>query len=154
MAKIKLIFFLFCVFLNAQNRDTDIQRIDELKKLGDSLFNVSNYTDAAKVYKELVQIDPNSFDFNFKYASAFGLEVEQMPRFKQAKNVREMVKLFERAYELDNKNLALNRALLEIYLRVPRFFGGGEKKALSIIKNIYTISGDEGKKAQEFYNNY
>tara|TARA_B100000282_G_scaffold271185_1_gene225690 strand:- start:164 stop:628 length:465 start_codon:yes stop_codon:yes gene_type:complete len=154
MAKIKLIFFLFCVFLNAQNRDTDIQRIDELKKLGDSLFKVSNYTDAAKVYKELVQIDPNSFDFNFKYASAFGLEVEQMPRFKQAKNVREMVKLFERAYELDNKNIGLNRALLEIYLRVPRFFGGGDKKALSIIKNIYTISEDEGKKAQQFYDKY
>ena len=154
MAKIKLIFFLFCVFLNAQNRDTDIQRIDELKKLGDSLFNVSNYADAAKVYKELVQIDPNSFDFNFKYASAFGLEVEQMPRFKQAKNVREMVKLFERAYELDNKNIGLNRALLEIYLRVPRFFGGGDKKALSIIKNIYTISEDEGKKAQQFYDKY
>ena len=154
MAKIKLIFFLFCVFLNAQNRDTDIQRIDELKKLGDSLFKVSNYTDAAKVYKELVQIDPNSFDFNFKYASAFGLEVEQMPRFNQAKNVREMVKLFERAYELDNKNLGLNRALLEIYLRVPRFFGGGDKKALSIIKNIYTISENEGKKAQQFYDKY
>ena len=154
MAKIKLIFFLFCVLLNAQNRDTDIQRIDELKKLGDSLFKVSNYSDAAKVYKELVQIDPNSFDFNFKYASAFGLEVEQMPRFKQAKNVREMVKLFERAYELDNKNIGLNRALLEIYLRVPRFFGGGDKKALSIIKNIYTISEDEGKKAQQFYDKY
>ena len=154
MAKIKLIFFLFCVFLNAQNRDTDIQRIDELKKLGDSLFKVSNYTDAAKVYKELVQIDPNSFDFNFKYASAFGLEVEQMPRFKQAKNVREMVKLFERAYELDNKNIVLNSALLEIYLRVPRFFGGGDKKALSIIKNIYTISENEGKKAQQFYDKY
>ena len=154
MAKIKLIFFLFCVFLNAQNRDTDIQHIDELKKLGDSLFKVSNYSDAAKVYKELVQIDPNSFDFNFKYASAFGLEVEQMPRFKQAKNVREMVKLFERAYELDNKNIGLNRALLEIYLRVPRFFGGGDKKALSIIKNIYTISEDEGKKAQQFYDKY
>ena len=154
MAKIKLIFFLFCVFLNAQNRDNDIQRIDELKKLGDSLFKASNYTDAAKVYKELVQIDPNSFDFNFKYATAFGLEVEQMPRFKQAKNVREMVKLFERAYELNNKNIGLNRALLEIYLRVPRFFGGGDKKALSIIKNINTISEDEGKKAQQFYDNY
>ena len=50
-----------------------------------------------------------------------------------------MVKLFERAYELDNKNLALNRALLEIYLRVPRFFGGGDKKALSIIK-IFILS--------------
>ena len=154
MAKIKLILFLFCVFLNAQNRDTDIQRVDELKKLGDSLFKISNYTDAAKVYKELVQIDPNSFDFNFKYASAFGLDVEQMPRFKQAKNVREMVKLFERAYELNNKNIGLNRALLEIYLRVPRFFGGGDKKALSIIKNINTISEDEGKKAQQFYDNY
>ena len=94
------------MFFKCTKQGYDIQRIDELKKLGDSLFKVSNYTDAAKVYKELVQIDPNSFDFNFKYASAFGLEVEQMPRFKQAKNVREMVKLFERAYELDNKNIA------------------------------------------------
>ena len=65
MAKIKLVFLLFCVFLNAQNKGIDIQHIDELQKLGDSLFKVSNYTDAAKVYKELVQIDPNSFDFNF-----------------------------------------------------------------------------------------
>ena len=154
MAKIKLVFFLFCIFLNAQNKDIDIQHIAELKKLGDSLFKASNYSDAAKAYKELVQIDPNSFDYNFKYAAAFGLEVEQMPRFKQAKNVREMVKLFERAYELDSKNLGLNRALLEIYLRVPRFFGGGDKKALSIIKNIYSISYDEGKRAQEFYNKY
>ena len=154
MAKIKLVFFLFSIFLNAQNRDTDIQYIAELEKLGDSLFKASNYTDAAKAYKELVKIDPNSSDYNFKYASAFGLEVEQMPRFKQAKNVREMVKLFERAYELDNKNLGINRALLEIYLRVPRFFGGGDKKALSIIKNIYSISEDEGKKAQQFYNKY
>ena len=127
---------------------------NQIEKLGDSLFKASNYTDAAKAYKKLVQIDPNNFDYNFKYASAFGLELEQMPRFKQAKSVREMVKLFERAYELDNKNLALNRALLEIYLRVPRFFGGGDKKALSIIKNIYIISEDEGKKAQQFYNKY
>ena len=154
MAKIKLVFFLFSIFLNAQNRGTDIQYIAELEKLGDSLFKASNYTDAAKAYKELVKINPNNPDYNFKYASAFGLEVEQMPRFKQAKNVREMVKLFERAYELNNKNLGLNRALLEIYLRVPRFFGGGDKKALSIIKNINSISEDEGIKAQQFYDKY
>ena len=152
MAKIKLVFILFCIFLNAQKRD--IQHIAELQKLGDSLFKASNYTDATKAYKELVQIDPNSFDYNFKYASAFGLELEQMPRFKQAKNVREMVKLFERAYELDNKNLGINRALLEIYLRVPKFFGGGDKKALLIIKNINSISEEEGNKAQQFYDKY
>ena len=114
MAKIKLVFFLFCIFLNAQNKGIDIQHVDELQKLGDSLFKASNYTEAAKLYNELVQIDPNSFDYNFKYASAFGLEVEQMPRFKQAKNVREMVKLFERAYELDNKNIGLNLSLIHI----------------------------------------
>ena len=154
MAKIKLVFFLFCIFLNAQNSDDHAQHIAELLKLGDSLFTASNFTEAAKAYKELAEIEPNSFDYNFKHASAFGFEVEQMPRFKQAKNVREMVKLFEKAYKLNNKNLGVNRALLEIYLRVPRFFGGGDKKALSIIKNIYSFSEIEGKKAQEFYNKY
>ena len=60
MAKIKLIFFLFCVFLNAQNRDTDIQRIDELKKLGDSLFKVSIYTEYKKTHTD-------SYDLTNRY---------------------------------------------------------------------------------------
>ena len=60
MAKIKLVFFLLCIFLNAQNKDIDIQHVAELQILGDSLFKASNYNEAAKAYKELVQIYPNS----------------------------------------------------------------------------------------------
>ena len=154
MGKIKLIFIVCSIVLNAQTEQRNTEIIMELEKFGDSLFKSSNFSEAALTYKKLVQINPSSFDFNFKYASAFGLEVEAMPRFKQAKNAREMVKLFEKAYLLNSKDIALNRALLEIYLKVPRFFGGGNKKARAIIKNIFSISEEEGNKAQEFYNNF
>ena len=43
---------------------------------------------------------------------------------------------------------------MEIYLRVPRLFGGGNKKAKYILENIYKISEEEGKKSEIFYNNY
>ena len=154
MGKIKLVFIIFSVVLNAQTEKDNTRIVMELEKLGDSLFKASNFSEAATTYKKLVQINPSSFDFNFKYASAFGLEVERMSRFKQAKNAREMVKLFEKAYLLNNKDIDLNRALLEIYLKVPRFFGGSNKKARDIIKNIYSLSIEEGNKAQEFYNNF
>ena len=47
-----------------------------------------------------------------------------------------MIKQFENAFNIKNDNLEINRALLEIYLRVPRLFGGGNKKAKMILDNI------------------
>ena len=154
MGKIKLVIIIFSIVLNSQIQQNNTKIIMELEKFGDSLFKASNFSEAALTYKKLVQINPSNFGFNFKYASAFGLEVEAMPRFQQAKNAREMVKLFKKAYLLNNKDIDLNRALLEIYLKVPRFFGGGDKKARDIIKNIYSFSFKEGDKAQEFYNKF
>jgi len=37
---------------------------------------------------------------------------------------------------------------------VPRFFGGGDKKAKRILENIYSISLEEGKKSELFYNSF
>ena len=77
-----------------------------------------------------------------------------LPRFQQVKHVRDMIKYFENSLQLKPNHLGVNRALLEIYLRVPRLFGGGNKKAKKILDNIYSFSVKEGKKAEEFFNNY
>ena len=51
--------------------------------------------------------------------------------------------------KVENQQLPLTyMSVEEIYKKV------NVSQTASIIKNIYTISIDEGKKAQEFYNNY
>ena len=97
---------------------------------------------------------PNDFDYSFKYAGSYGLYVESLPRLQQVKHIRQMIKRFETAFNLKNDDIEINRALLEIYLRVPRFFGGGNKKAKMILDNIYSISVEEGKKSELFYNSF
>ena len=44
--------------------------------------------------------------------------------------------------------------MLQVYLEVPRFLGGGKKKARVIIEKISNISKDEGEKAKYLYENF
>ena len=44
--------------------------------------------------------------------------------------------------------------MLQVYLEVPGFLGGGKKKARKIIENISKISENEGKKALNVYENF
>jgi hypothetical protein len=113
-----------------------------------------NYLEATNYYEKLVIYKADNFNYVFNYAVSYGLYVESLPRLQQAKHVRQMIKQFENAYNIKKDNLEINRALLEIYLRVPRLFGGGNKKAKMILENIYSISVEEGKKSEIFYNNF
>lgn len=154
MEKIKLIILFFSCLSLAQVETYSSSDIVLIEKKGDSLFNAKNFTKASEYFKKLISIDSENFYYNFKYASSYGLHVESLPRFQQVKHVRDMVKYFENSLKLKPNHLGVNRALLEIYLRVPRLFGGGNKKAKKILDNIYSISVFEGKKAEIFFNNY
>lgn len=153
MEKIKLLIILSFSFVS-QAQSPTITDLKNMEKKGDSLNELKKYEEASKLYEKLVQVDPKSFNYNFKYAVSFGQHVESLPRFQQVKLVRQMIKHFEAAFDLNRKDIAINRALLEIYLRVPRFFGGGNKKAKSVLENIYSISETEGDKARKFYDNF
>ena len=154
MEKIKLIILFFSCLSLAQVETYSNLDIVSIEKKGDSLFNAKNFTKASEYFKKLISIDSENFNYNFKYASSYGLYVDSLPRFQQVKHVRDMIKYFENSLQLKPNHLGVNRALLEIYLRVPRLFGGGNKKAKKILDNIYSFSIKEGKKAEEFFNNY
>ncbi len=125
-----------------------------IEKIADSLFKKKNFLKASSFYEKLVTSNPDDFNYVYNYAVSYGLYVESLPRLQQVKHVRQMVKQFETAFNIKNDNLEINRALLEIYLKVPKFFGGGNKKARTILENIYKISVEEGKKSEMFYNNF
>tara|TARA_B100001057_G_C22289634_1_gene734042 strand:+ start:151 stop:615 length:465 start_codon:yes stop_codon:yes gene_type:complete len=154
MEKVKLILLLFSISIYSQSEILSQNDIINTKKIADSLLKNKNYLEATNYYEKLVIYKADNFDYVFNYAVSYGLYVESLPRLQQAKHVRQMIKQFENAFNIKKDNLEINRALLEIYLRVPRLFGGGNKKAKMILENIYSISIEEGKKSEIFYNNF
>ena len=154
MEKVKLIILLFSITVFSQSDSATNDDFKSIEKIADSLFKNKNFVEATNYYEKLVNAIPNDFDYNFKYAASYGLYVESLPRLQQVKHIRQMINRFETAFNLKKDDIEINRALLEIYLRVPRFFGGGNKKAKTILDNIYSISVEEGKKSELFYNTF
>ena len=154
MEKVKLIILLFSITVFSQSDSATNDDFKSIEKIADSLFKNKNFMEATNYYEKLVKAIPNDFDYNFKYAASYGLYVESLPRLQQVKHIRQMINRFETAFNLKKDDIEINRALLEIYLRVPRFFGGGNKKAKTILDNIYSISVEEGKKSELFYNTF
>ena len=154
MEKVKLIILLFSLTVFSQSDYPINNHLKSLEKTADSLFKNKHFMEATNYYEKLVKAIPDDFDYSFKYAGSYGLYVESLPRLQQVKHIRQMIKRFETAFNIKKDDIEINRALLEIYLRVPRFFGGGDKKALMILENIYSFSLDEGKKAELFYNSF
>tara|TARA_B100001057_G_scaffold42525_1_gene38044 strand:+ start:3241 stop:3705 length:465 start_codon:yes stop_codon:yes gene_type:complete len=154
MEKVKLIILLFSITVFSQSDSATNDDFKSIEKIADSLFKNKNFVGATNYYEKLVKAIPNDFDYNFKYATSYGLYVESLPRLQQVKHIRQMINRFETAFNLKKDDIEINRALLEIYLRVPRFFGGGNKKAKTILDNIYSISVEEGKKSELFYNTF
>ena len=154
MEKVKLIILLFSLTVFSQSDSAINEDFKSIEKIADSLFENKNFMEATNYYEKLAKAMPNDFDYSFKYAATYGLYVESLPRLQQVKHIRQMIKRFETAFNLKNDDIEINRALLEIYLRVPRLFGGGNKKAKMILDNIYSISVEEGKKSELFYNTF
>ena len=63
---------------------------------------------------------------------------------------KELVK----TYKIDDTSLSLNWIMLQVYLEVPGFLGGGKRKARNIVEKISNISKKEGDKAQLLYENF
>lgn len=154
MEKVKLIILLFSLTVFSQSDSAINDDFKSIEKIADSLFKNKNFMEATKYYEKLAKAMPNDFDYSFKYAGSYGLYVESLPRLQQVKHIRKMINIFESAFNLKNDDIEINRALLEIYLKVPRLFGGGNKKAKMILDNIYSISVEEGKKSELFYNSF
>ena len=106
------------------------------------------------MYKKLVKQRPNDFNYNYKLAATLAARIELMPRIKGAAYVPEMMSQLEKTYKIDDTSLSLNWIMLQVYLEVPGFLGGGKRKARNIVEKISKISKKEGDKAQLLYENF
>ena len=155
MEKIKyIIIILVAPYLFCQEKALGKSELLKMEENADSLVQICEFDKPIELYRDLVKNTPNSFNYNYKLAATLAAKIELMPRIKGAAYVPEMMSQLEKTYKLDDSSLSLNWIMLEVYLEVPGFLGGGKRKARIIIEKISKISETEGKKATSLYENF
>lgn len=125
-----------------------------MEENADSLVQICQFEKPIELYKKLVKQRPNDFNYNYKLAATLAARIELMPRIKGAAYVPEMMSQLEKTYKIDDTSLSLNWIMLQVYLEVPGFLGGGKRKARNIVEKISNISKKEGDKARRLYENF
>ena len=156
MEKIKYSVALILLASLSLSQSNNLENLNLIKieRIADSLVQICEFEKSIDIYRDLVKNNPNSFNYNYKLAATLAAKIELMPRIKGALYVPEMMSQLEKSYKLDDSSLSLNWIMLQVYLEVPGFLGGGKKKARMIIENISKISETEGEKAKYLYENF
>tara|TARA_B100000886_G_scaffold17649_1_gene11337 strand:- start:12212 stop:12682 length:471 start_codon:yes stop_codon:yes gene_type:complete len=152
--KYSVVLIILGSSLLSQTNKIENLNLIKIERIADSLVQICEFDKPIELYRDLVKNKPNSFNYNYKLAATLAAKIELMPRIKGAAYVPEMMSQLEKTYKLDDSSLSLNWIMLQVYLEVPGFLGGGKKKARMIIENISNISESEGKKARSLYENF
>ena len=129
----------------------DQNRSDALKELlADTYAFQAKWDDALPLYKELQGDFPNNAQFHFKYGGALGRKAQNVSRLKALTLIGGIKRGFLQAARLDSQHIDARWGLIEYYLAIPGFLGGGIKKCEPYVEELLAISPVEGYFAQAY----
>ena len=109
------------------------------------------YSEALSYYDKLCERNPNRFAYQFGRGASAGFLLSGTPSFSSLRYVSQLRSSFEAAVRLKPNSLVARRALLNIYLGLPRLLGGSRTKAKQQLKAIQSINPLEGALAGAIY---
>lgn len=123
----------------------------DLFTLAQGYLQVRRYREALQCYEELCDRNPNHFDFQFGRGASAGFLLSGTPSIRSIKYIGDLKSGFEEAVRIQPKSLFARRALLNIYLGLPRLFGGSSAKAAQQIKAIQKLNPLESSIAHALF---
>jgi len=115
-----------------------------LQYLGEIACHLKHWDQALFYFGRLKNIRPNQADYYYLYGGALGLKAKSVNKFKALGMICEIKESFEKAIELNPKHIEARWAMIEYYLQLPYFMGGGEDKALRYANELEQISPVDG----------
>ncbi|WP_313111761.1 tetratricopeptide repeat protein [Aequorivita sediminis] len=112
--------------------------------LGDIAGYNKDWDTALSYYKDLVSDHESNASYHFKYGGALGMKAMTVSRLRAVTYISEIKHHLERAIELNPQHIEARWALVELYIQLPVFFGGSEKKAIDYAKELEAISIVDG----------
>lgn len=116
--------------------------------MGRNYLMNGEFKKATEVLEKAVAGNPNSSDYYLWLARAYGRRAETSNPFSAVGHASKARQYFERAVQLNPRNLEALNDLLEYYLEAPGFMGGGLDKAQATVTRIAQVDPSEGHWAQ------
>jgi len=116
--------------------------------MGRDYFMNGDYKKATDALEKAVQEDPGNSDYFMWLGRAYGRRAETSNPFSAVGHASKTHQYFERAVQLNPRNIEALNDLLEYDLEAPGFMGGGMEKAQAVINRISQVDPSEGHWAQ------
>jgi len=100
--------------------------------IGKSYYKLGDYKKATRALEQAIEQDPNNSDYFDWLGKIYGKRAETSSFMTAWSYAGKCQKNFERALELDGKNLEAIDDLFEFALNAPGFVGGGMEKAAAV----------------------
>jgi len=125
------------------------QKNSEVYELvGRNYFMTGEYKRATEALEKAVAAEPHNSDYVLWLGRAYGRRAETSNPFSAMGHASKARQYFERAAELNPRNIEALNDLLEYYLEAPGFMGGGMEKARATVARISQADPAEGHWAQ------
>ena len=133
------------------NRSVSTLSETETFTLANIYLQDRRYSEALSFYNKLCERNPNRFAYQFGRGASAGFLLSGTPSLRSLRYVVQLRSSFEAAVRLQPNSLVTRRALLNIYLGLPRLLGGSQTKAEQQLKTIRSINPLEGALAGAIY---
>ena len=129
----------------------DLKKSDRLKDLlADTYAFQAKWDSALPLYRALQEDFPENAEYHFKYGGALGRKAQNVSRLKALTLIGSIKRGFLQAAKLDSQHIDARWGLIEYYLAIPGFLGGGIKKCEPYAEELLAISPVEGYFAQAY----
>jgi tetratricopeptide (TPR) repeat protein len=116
--------------------------------MGQNHYMRGDYKKATDSLEKAVSADPANSGYELWLGRAFGRRAETSSPFTAASHAVKARQHFEKAVQLDPRNMEALSDLFEYYLEAPGFMGGGLDKAAGIARKMADIDPAEGHWAE------
>ena len=107
---------------------------------GVQLYEAGNFAAASKTFKHLSAAAPTNDEFAYWLGKAYGRRAEQVNWLTAIKYAKLTRSAFERAVQLNPKNVAAVRDLAQYYADAPGFLGGDAAKAAALRAQLKSLT--------------
>ena len=116
--------------------------------IGRNYYMQGDFKNATEALEKAVAAEPGNSGFNLWLGRAYGRRAETSSMFTAPGYASKARQYFEKAAQLNPRNLDAQSDLFEYYLEAPGFLGGGFEKAAATAEQIGRINPAEGYWAQ------
>ncbi len=131
--------------------DTKQATEEQKDAFGQLLIQAQQFKKALEVYASLCQTHPDRFEYQFRRGAAAGYVLDTVSKISALPYLASLKSGFEQAVRINPNSIAAQRALMSVYVDLPKLLGGDLSKALQICAEIESISSFEGALAYVWF---